>query len=149
MNDGRYDFVETGSLISIKENVENITIPSEERTLKMYPLTFEEFALAKNESLLLEYIKECYEKKQPLEQEMHSRAMHIFREYMLVGGMPQSVVAYLDNNLDFEKSDIEKRDILELYRNDIKKTAKKYSSKVSALFENIPAYLSTHEKKLS
>lgn len=148
VNDGRYDFVETGSLISIKENVENITIPSEERTLKMYPLTFEEFVLAKGESLLLEYIKECYEKKQPLEQEMHAKAMHIFREYMLVGGMPQSVVAYLDNNLDFEKSDIEKRDILELYRNDIKKAAKKYSSKVSALFENIPAYLSTHEKKI-
>lgn len=148
VQDGRYDFIETGSLISIKENVENITIPSEERKLKMFPIDFEEFLIAKNEELLLEYIKQCYKDKIQLEQNLHSKAMHIFREYMLVGGMPQSVVAYLKNGLDFEKSDIEKRDILELYRNDIKKAAKKYNSKVSALFENIPAYLSTHEKKI-
>lgn len=148
VQDGRFDFIETGSLISIKENVENITIPSEERTLRMYPLTFEEFAVAKGEEILLEHIKTCYESRKPLEQNMHAKAMRIFREYMLVGGMPQSVVAYLENNLDFEKSDIEKRDILELYRNDIRKAAKRYSSKVSALFENIPAYLSTHEKKI-
>ena len=148
VQDGRYDFIETGSLISIKENVQNITIPSEERKIKMYPVDFEEFLIAKGENLLSEYIKQCYADKIPLEQNLHARAMHSFREYMLVGGMPQSVVAYLDNNLDFEKSDIEKRDILNLYRNDIKKAAKRYNSKVSAIFENIPAYLSTHEKKI-
>ena len=148
VQDGRYDFIETGSLISIKENVQNITIPSEERKIKMYPVDFEEFLIAKGENLLLEYIRQCYTDKIPLEQGLHAKAMHIFREYMLVGGMPQSVVAYLDNNLDFEKSDMEKRDILNLYRNDIKKAAKRYHSKVSAIFENIPAYLSTHEKKI-
>lgn len=146
--DGRYDFIETGSLISIRENVEKITIPSEERKLKMYPVDFEEFSIYLGEELLLEYIKKCYEEKVPLERKMHERAMHLFKEYMLVGGMPQAVVAYAESGRDFVLADIEKRDILNLYRDDIKKAAKRYNSKVSALFENIPAYLSTHEKKI-
>lgn len=146
--DGRYDFIETGSLISIRENVESITLPSEERKIKMYPVDFEEFMVYMNEEILLAYIKECYEKKQPLEQKMHRKAMHLFKEYMLVGGMPQAVVAFAKNGRDFAAADIEKRDILGLYRDDIKKAAKRYHSKVSALFENIPAYLSTHEKKV-
>ncbi|MBQ0052432.1 MAG: ATP-binding protein [Treponema sp.] len=148
VQDGRYDFIETGSLISIKENVKDITVPSEERKIKMYPVTFEEFLCAKGEEILLEYIENCWKNKTPLDQKSHAKAMHVFREYMLVGGMPKSIVAYLENSLDFEKSDIEKRDILNLYRDDIKKAARRYNSKVSALFENIPAYLSTHEKKV-
>lgn len=146
--DGRYDFIETGSLISIRENVEDITIPSEERKLKMYPVDFEEFAIYLGEELLLEYIKKCYEEKVPLERKMHEKAMHLFKEYMLVGGMPQAAVAFAENGRDFALADAEKRDILNLYRDDIKKAAKRYNSKVSALFENIPAYLSTHEKKI-
>jgi len=146
--DGRYDFLETGSLISIKENVEGITIPSEERKLKMYPLDFEEFASYLGEDLLLEYIKECFDKKTPLERSMHQKALRLFKEYILVGGMPQAVVAYKNGDRDFTLADIEKRDILSLYRDDIKKAAKRYNSKVSAVFENIPAYLSTHEKKI-
>ena len=146
--DGRYDFIETGSLISIKENVEHITLPSEERKIKMYPVDFEEFMIYMNESVLLEYIEECYEKKQPLDQKMHAKAMRLFKEYMLVGGMPQAIVAYSKNGRSFEAADVEKRDILNLYRDDIKKAAKRYNSKVSALFENIPAYLSTHEKRV-
>ena len=146
--DGRYDFIETGSLISIRENVEAITIPSEERKLKMYPVDFEEFAMYLGEELLVEYIKKCYEEKVPLERKMHEKAMHLFKEYMLVGGMPQAVVAFAENGRDFVLADVEKRDILNLYRDDIKKAAKRYNSKVSALFENIPAYLSTHEKKI-
>ena len=97
--DGRYDFIETGSLISIRENVENITIPSEERKLKMYPVDFEEFAMYLGEELLLEYIKKCYEEKVPLERKMHEKAMHLFKEYMLVGGMPQAVVAFAENEI--------------------------------------------------
>lgn len=81
--DGRYDFIETGSLISIRENVEDITIPSEERKLKMYPVDFEEFAMYLGEELLVEYIKKCYEEKVPLERKMHEKAMHLFKEYML------------------------------------------------------------------
>lgn len=146
--DGRYDYIETGSLISIRENVDNITIPSEERKIKMFPVDFEEFMLYMNEELLLEYIKKCLKMKQPLDQKMHQKAMHIFKEYMLVGGMPQAVVAFKENARDFVAADIEKRDILSLYRDDIKKAAKRYNSRVSAIFENIPAYLSTHEKRV-
>lgn len=146
--DGRYDYIETGSLISIRENVDNITIPSEERKIKMFPVDFEEFMLYMNEELLLEYIKKCLEMKQPLDQKMHQKAMHIFKEYMLVGGMPQAVVAFKENARDFAAADIEKRDILSLYRDDIRKAAKRYNSRVSAIFENIPAYLSTHEKRV-
>ena len=148
VQDGRFDFIETGSLISIKENVEDITVPSEERKIKMYPVDFEEFAAALGKEVLLDYIKDCWEKHIPLDQTFHAQAMHLFREYMLVGGMPQSVVAYIDSHGDFSASDVEKRDILDLYRDDIKKSAKRYNSKVSAIFENIPAFLSTHEKKI-
>ncbi|MBE5895397.1 MAG: ATP-binding protein [Lachnospiraceae bacterium] len=146
--DGRFDYIETGSLISIKENVEDITLPSEERKLKMYPVDFEEFMVYMGEEILLDYIRECFNSQKPLEQKSHEKAMHLFKEYMLVGGMPQAVVAFAKNGRDFERADIEKRDILELYRDDIKKAARKYKSRVSAIFENIPAYLSTHEKKI-
>ncbi|MDD5603038.1 MAG: AAA family ATPase [Eubacteriales bacterium] len=146
--DGRYDFLETGSLISIKENVAGITIPSEERKLKMYPLDFEEFATYFGEDLLLDYISDCFKKREPLERSMHNKALRLFKEYLLVGGMPQAVLAYKNGERDFALADIEKRDILNLYRNDIKKSAKRYNSKISAIFDNIPAYLSTHEKKI-
>ncbi len=146
--DGRYDFIETGSLISIKENVSTITIPSEEEKLKMYPCDFEEFAGALGEELLLQYIAKCFKDRVPLEDHFHKRALWLFKEYMLVGGMPQSIVAYLENGRDFAKSDKEKRKILDLYRDDIKKASKRYSSKVAAIFDNIPGYLSTHEKKV-
>ena len=146
--DGRFDYIETGSLISIRENVKNITIPSEERKIKMFPIEFEEFMEAMGESLLREYIIDCYKKGIPLEDKQHLKAMRVFMEYMLVGGMPQSIVAYIENERDFYSSDVEKRDILNLYRDDIKKASKRYSSKVSALFENIPGYLSTHEKRV-
>ena len=146
--DGKYDYIETGSLISIHENVKDITIPSEERKIKMYPVEFEEFLETMGENLLLDYIVYCYKNQIPLAEKQHLKAMRLFREYMLVGGMPQSIVAYIENERDFHSSDIEKRDILNLYRDDIKKVSKRYSSKVSALFENIPGYLSTHEKKI-
>lgn len=148
VQDHRYDYIETGSLISIRENVEGITIPSEERKIKMYPVDFEEFMVFMNEEILLEYIKECWNKKTALDPSMHKKAMRLFNEYLLVGGMPQAIVAFAENSRDFAAADIEKRDILELYRDDIKKAAKRYSSKVSAIFENIPAYLSTHEKRI-
>lgn len=146
--DGRYDYIETGSLISLKENVCNILIPSEERKLKMYPVSFWEFMNYMNEELLLDYITQCYKDKKPLEQKFHTKAMRLFKEYLLVGGMPQVLVAYKESGRDFAFADSEKRDILNLYRDDIKKAAKRYNSRVSAIFENIPAYLSTHEKRI-
>ncbi len=148
VEDGRYDFIETGSLISIRENVENIIIPSEEDEIKMYPLDFEEFLWANKEELLISYIKDCCKKKAKLADQYHKKAMRLFKEYMLVGGMPQSIVAYLENNRDFNKADEAKRLILKIYKEDIAKANGKYKMKVSSLFENIPGYLSTHEKNV-
>jgi len=146
--DGRYDFMETGSLISIKENVKDIVIPSEERHIKMYPMDFEEFCWALNEEPLVKYIKDCFNKKLPLERSLHNKAMLIFQQYMLVGGMPKSVVAFLKNQKNFSKSDLEKRDILELYRSDIMKIKAQYRSKVLSIFDQIPGLLSRHEKRV-
>ena len=148
VKDGRYSYIETGSLISIKENVDDIVIPSEEKKIKMYPLDFEEFLWAANENVLLNYIVNCVNEKQSLDDKYHMDAMRLFKEYMIVGGMPQSVVAYFENGRDFYKADIAKREILSLYKDDINKAAKRYNSKVSAIFDNIPGYLSTHEKKV-
>lgn len=144
--DRRYDFIETGSLLSIKENTENILIPSEERHMKMYPLDFEEFLWAIGNTTLMPLIKDCYEKHKPLGQAMHRKAMEYFRQYMIVGGMPQSVLKYREN-LDFHEADIVKRDILDLYRDDISKHAKRYQTKVRAIFDELPSRLQKHEKK--
>ena len=146
--DGRYDYIETGSLISIKENVADITIPSEERKINMYPMDFEEFAYAMEENSLINYIHSCFEKRIPLEQTLHAKAMLLFRQFMIVGGMPQSVSAYLENDRSFEKSDEEKRDILTLYRDDIKKIKSDYRSSVLAIFDQIPTFLSKSERRV-
>lgn len=146
--DGRYDYIETGSLISVKENIKDIVIPSEERSLCMYPLDFEEFAWALGEELLISYIKKCFENKEPLERGMHNKAMLLFKQYLLVGGMPKPVVLFVSNGKDFGAADIEKRDILKLYRNDIMKIKSQYRSKVLAIFDQIPGLLSQHEKRV-
>ena len=96
--DGRYDYIETGSLISIKENIKDIVIPSEERSLCMYPLDFEEFAWALGEELLIKYIKKCFENKEPLERSMHNKAIVIFKKYMIVGEMRKKVVLFVIND---------------------------------------------------
>ena len=86
--DGRYDYIETGSLISINKNVKDILIPSEERHIKMFPMDFEEFLWAMGEEMLMPYIRECFAKQQPLGQALHRRAMDYLRQYIIVGGMP-------------------------------------------------------------
>lgn len=146
--DGRYDYVETGSLISIKENVHDITIPSEERKMYMYPMDFEEYCWAMNENGLAEYIRQCYRDEVPLEQALHKKAMLLFRQYILVGGMPKSVSAFIENDRSFEKADVEKRDILQLYREDIMKIKSGYRSNVLAIFDQIPAFLSRSERRV-
>lgn len=148
IKDGRYHYIETGSLISIKENVQNITIPSEERKLKMYPMDFEEFCLALGEEKMVDYIKKCYADLKPLEDTLHYKAMMLFKQYILVGGMPMSVAKYIENDRSFAKSDVEKRDILTLYRDDIGKADVKYRTKVQSIFDQIPAFLSQHEKRV-
>ncbi len=146
--DGRYDYLETGSLISIKENVKDIVIPSEERHICMHPLDFEEFAIALGEELLVDYIKECFRKQEPLERSMHNKAMLIFQQYMLVGGMPMPVVLFVENKKDFAEADKEKRDIFKLYREDIMKIKAQYRSKVLSIYDQIPGFLSRHEKRV-
>lgn len=146
--DGRYDYIETGSLISIKENVKDIVIPSEERHISMYPLDFEEFCDALGEGQICGYIRKCFADKKPLENELHHKAMLLFKQYMLVGGMPQSVLAFIESRKVFDKADIEKRGILSLYRSDIMKIDSKYRSKVLTIFDQIPGLLSQHEKRV-
>lgn len=146
--DGRYDYIETGSLISIKENVKDIVIPSEERHLKMYPLNFEEFCIALGEEQMISYIQHCFFNKEPLERNMHNKAMLLFKQYMLVGGMPKSVVLFIEYHKDFEIVDKEKRDILDLYRSDIMKIRAQYRNRVIAIYDQIPGLLSQHEKRV-
>lgn len=146
--DGRYDYIETGSLISIKKNVKDILIPSEEHQTKMYPMDFEEFMWAMGNDTLMDFIKNCYNTKKPLNQAMHRKAMDYFKEYLIVGGMPQAVKLYSETR-DFEKVDETKRDILKLYREDIRKFADEVCLKVEQIFDEIPAQLQKHEKKFN
>lgn len=144
--DRRYDYIETGSLISINKNVKDILIPSEERHVNMFPMDFEEFLWAMGEEMLMPYIRECFAKQQLMGQALHRRAMDYLRQYIIVGGMPQAVQAYVDTR-SFEKADKEKRDILQLYRSDIRKYATGYESKVARIFDTLPGQLQKHEKK--
>ena len=144
--DGRYDYIETGSLMSIKKNVKDIVIPSEERHLRMYPLDFEEFLWALDNESLMDFIKVFFEKKKPLGAALHRKAMDYFRQYMIVGGMPQAVERYVETK-DFERVDRVKRDILELYRADIVKHAQGYEMRVEQIFDDTPAQLQKHDKK--
>lgn len=146
--DGRYDLIETGSLISIRENSADILIPSEEKIISMYPMDFEEFCIACGEEGLLSYIQDCFTRCVPLEDSIHRKAMLLLKQYMIVGGMPQSVRAYLENGKSFLYADNEKRDILNLYRNDIRKITRKYKAKVLQIYDQIPGFLSTKEKRV-
>ena len=144
--DGRYDYIETGSLMSIKKNTQGIVIPSEERTLKMHPMDFEEFLWATGNEMLMDFIKKMYDEKRPMGQAFHRQAMDAFRLYMIVGGMPQAVKKYVETK-DFDEVDVVKRDILGIYRNDIFNYAGEQADKVVNIFDQIPPQLSKHEKK--
>lgn len=144
--DGRYDYLETGSLMSIKANTKDIVIPSEERHIKMFPLDFEEFLWALDNQLLMDFIRQSFQEHKPMGQALHRKAMDYFRQYLVVGGMPQAVQAYVQTK-DFERVDRIKRDILKLYRADMIKHAQGYEMKVEQIFDEIPAQLKKHEKK--
>ena len=144
--DGRYDYIETGSLISIKQNVKDILIPSEEESIDMHPMDFEEFLWAMGNEQIMEFIRQCYKQLIPLGQALHRKVMDYFRQYMLVGGMPQAVLAFIKNR-DFEEVDKVKKRILKLYREDITKFATGYEGKVTAIFDSIPGQLTKKEKK--
>lgn len=146
--DGRYDYIETGSLVSINSNVQDILIPSEEKSLELQPLDFEEFLAALNQQSLWEAIVDSYVKLTPLPDSLHRKASRFFREYMLVGGMPAAVQEYV-NTRDFSRVDELKRDVLRLYRQDISKHAGKERARVASIFESLPGQLSRHEKRFT
>ncbi len=146
--DGRYDYIETGSLVSIRENVRDILIPSEERALELSPMDFEEFLWAMGEVPLAGAISRALERREALPDLLHRKAMRLFREYMLVGGMPQAVQEYVDTR-DFGRVDAVKRDILALYRNDIAKHAGSQTARVTSLFDGLVGQLSKHEKRFN
>ncbi len=144
--DGRYDYIETGSLVSIKKNTQGIVLPSEERAIQMYPMDFEEFLWATGNDMLMDLIRKMYQEQRPMGQDFHRKAMDAFRLYMIVGGMPQAVKKYVETK-DFDAVDTAKRDILTIYRNDIFKYAGETANKVVSIFDQIPSQLSKHEKK--
>lgn len=143
VKDGRYDYIETGSLISIRKNIENITIPSEEDRIQMNPMDYEEFRWALGDTVTVPLLKSFWEKKIPLGA-AHRDAMRNLRLYLLVGGMPQAVNAYLDTN-NLRTVDEVKRRIILLYREDFAKIDK--TGKVSSLFMSIPAALSRNASR--
>lgn len=145
VKDGRYDYIETGSLIRLKKNVQDIIIPSEEEHIEMFPLDFEEFLWALGDKVTYPYIKRCFENKTPLGT-VHRKVMNDFRQYMLVGGMPQAVLSYIDGR-NFMAADEMKRGILRLYKEDTAKFAYGKEDKVFALFDSIPSQLSKKEKR--
>ena len=144
--DGRYDYIETGSLISIKKNVKDILIPSEEESIEMFPMDFEEFLWAMGNETLMPFIKRQFDKKKPLGDTLHRQALDYFRRYMIIGGMPQAVLKYIETQ-DYDEVDRIKRRIIKLYRDDIRKYADGEEMKVAAIFDEIPGQLQRHEKK--
>ena len=143
--DGRYHYVETGSLLSIRRNTDGILVPSEERHVKMFPMDFEEFLWAEGADGLMDAIRDAFSRRRPIGA-LHRRAMDEFRAYMLVGGMPQAVAKF-ESTHDLGAVDRTKRDILDMYRADIAKHAGSKAPKVQAMWDAIPAQLSRHEKK--
>ena len=144
--DGRYDYIETGSLISIRKNVKDIVIPSEEHHLEMFPMDFEEFLWALGREGTLEILKSHFDDRKPLGEDLHATMMDLFRQYLVVGGMPKAVSVFAETH-DLGEVDAVKREILTLYRNDIHKFAGALRHKVLAVFNRIPAELARHEKK--
>lgn len=143
--DGRYDYIETGSLITLKQNVENILIPSEEKSINMYPLDFEEFLWAKGDEVTPDIIKDSFLNLKPLGQVAHRKVMNDFMLYVAVGGMPQAVIELIESN-DFSRVDEVKRDILKLYHDDLKKLDSKYRFSTALILDAIPSELSTQSK---
>ena len=144
VKDHRYDYIETGSLISIRKNVKDIVIPSEERKLNMYPMDYEEFLWAVGDTACIPLIRKFYDLGQPLGQQVNRQQLRSFRLYMLIGGMPQAVQAYLDTH-NFRIVDSVKRDILKLYEDDFMKIDP--AGRASMLFDSIPAQLNKNTSR--
>ena len=144
--DGRYHYLETGSLVSLRKNVRDIVIPSEERHVSLYPMDFREFLSATGNDAAWPLLENRFRLRKPLGETSHRQMMALFRQYLVVGGMPQAVSEFIATH-DLVRVDRVKRRILELYRADIRKYAGRLVYKVEGLFDDIPAQLGQHEKK--
>jgi hypothetical protein len=136
--DHRYDYLETGSLITLRKNIQDILFPSEEEHLSMYPMDYEEFVWASGDETSIPLLREFFLRGRGLGDGLHRKQMQRFRLYMLVGGMPQAVESYLTTN-NFSRIDQVKRNILTLYKNDFRKIDR--SGRASQIFDAIPAEL--------
>lgn len=145
---GRFDYIETGSLISIRKNVAGIVIPSEEERLRLDPFDFEEFLWALGERPLAELIKASRASLTPLPDGLHRKASRLLREYLLVGGMPQAVASYAEHH-DLDRVERVKRGILSLYRDDIAKFAERDAARVRTAFDSIPTQLNRKTKRFT
>lgn len=143
VKDGRYDYIETGSLISIKKNTKNITLPSEEERVTLYPMDYEEFRWAMGDEVTVPLLRMFYEKKLPLDK-AHREKMRDFRLYMLVGGMPQAVNAYLETN-NFSMVDLAKRGIIQIYLDDFQKLDP--TGRLETLYKEVPSQLSQNSNR--
>ena len=146
VKDGRYHYLETGSLVSINRNVKDILLPSEELRVKMHPMDFEEFLWACGHELMMPMIADFFSRRKPLGNAMHRQVMDMFRQYMVVGGMPQAVAEFLESR-DLALVDRTKRAILDLYRGDIRKYAGRLAERVERIWDELPSQLSRHEKR--
>lgn len=146
VQDGRYDYLETGSLITIMSKAKKITIPSEEESIQLHPMDFEEFLWALGDTMLFDAVKRAYASSLPVGNPLHRKLIERFRQYMVVGGMPQAVEAFVNENNYFavEKA---KRLIIKLYREDISKARKTLVEKTRRIYDLDPSQLSRHEKK--
>jgi len=146
VKDGRYHYLETGSLISIKKNVKDILIPSEEMHLDIHPMDFEEFLWATGNPAMMDNIRSFVGKRRPFGESLHRQIAATFRQYLVVGGMPQSVLEFISSH-DLERVDRTKREILNIYRQDIHKFGGRSKYRIEAIWDEIPAQLSRHEKR--
>ena len=141
VEDGQYDYIETGSLISIRKNINDIVIPSEEKSLRLDPMDFEEFLWALGDEAAMPYARECFDALRPLGDGVFAKLWKRWREYLLVGGMPRAVAEFAESR-DFARADEVKRGILKLYRNDMAKAPAKDEAKIAAIFDSMPSQLS-------
>lgn len=144
VKDGRYDYMETGSLISIRKNVRDILIPSEEVKLHMFPMDYEEFRWALGDTATIRLLQGCFHGRTSMGDATNRKLMRDFRLYMLVGGMPQAVAAYLETN-NLEKVDSVKRSIITLYEDDFNKIGP--TGNASKMFRQIPAQLTNNANR--
>ena len=148
VKDNRYDYIETGSLITVKSKVAGIRVPSEEHKIRMYPMDFEEWLWANGDDVTADMLKAFMEKAESLGESAHRAMLRKYTEYMIIGGMPQVASAYLERH-DLMEAEYIKRDILDLYRDDIHKIPGVSMERALALFNSLPAILSSPHKVLS